>query len=71
MLESTLEIPSLSISALWLARKKLISLIIDFRALLLRERIWHTKFDKVNVIGQFLSCLEAATRKCPRKQLFF
>ena len=55
MLESTLEIPSLSISALWLARKKLISLIIDFRALLLRERIWHTKFDKVNVIGQFLS----------------
>ena len=54
-----------------LSVKKLISPIIDFRALLLRERIWHGKFDGIKVIGQFLSCLEAATRKCPPKQLFF
>ena len=62
---------SLPISALWLARKRLISLIIVFRALLLRERIWHGKFDGIKVIRPFSSCLEAGTRKCPPKQLFY
>ena len=51
--------------------KKLISTIINFHTMLLRERIWHWKFDGIKVIGQFLSCLEAVTRQCPPKQLFF
>ena len=46
-----------------LARKKLIMPIIGFRALLLCQSIWHGKFDRIKV--------EAATRKCPLKQLFF
>ena len=44
---------------------------INFHTMLLRKRIWHWKFDGIKVIEQFLSCLEAATRKCPPKQLFF
>ena len=59
--------------------KKLILPIIDFSALLLllllllslHKRIWHGKFDGIKVIGQFTSCLEAATRKYPLKQLLF
>ena len=39
--------------------------------MLLRERIWHWKFDGIKVIEQLLSCLEAVTRQCPPKQLSF
>ena len=51
--------------------KKLISAIINFHTMLLRKRIWHWKFDGIKVIGHFFSCLEAVTRQCPPKQLFF
>ena len=51
--------------------KKLISKIVNFHTILQRERIWHWKFDEIKANGQFLSCLEAATRKCLPKQLFF
>ena len=71
-MESTLDIASLSISALWFARKKAyLTNCWFFRTLLLRDRIWHGKFDGIKVIGKFSSCLEVATRKCPQKQLFF
>ena len=39
--------------------------IIDFCMLLLCKRIWYRGFNEIKVIGQFLSCLEAATMKCP------
>ena len=50
--------------------KKLVSPVIDFRALPLGERICHRKLDGTMVTGQFSSCLEAATGKCPPKQFF-
>ena len=51
--------------------KQFILPIIDFRALLLREQMWHGKLDGIKVSGQFSWCLEAATRKFHLKQLFF
>ena len=51
--------------------KKLISAIINCHMMLLCKRIWHWKFDGIKVIGHFFSCLEAVTRQCPPKQLFF
>ena len=69
--ESTLEMTSLSFLHSSLCVKKLISPVIDFCTLLLRERTWHRKFDGTKVVGQFPACLEAATRKCPPKQFFF
>ena len=51
--------------------KKLISTIINFHTMLLRERIWHWKFDGIKVIGPFLSCLEVGIIQSPPKQLFF
>ena len=66
---STLEITSLLISVVWLERKE--AYFTDYWFSRAIERISYGKFAGMKVIGQFSSCLKAATRKGPLKQLFF